>query len=557
MGLRQGLVRSACTLLCAGAAIALAPAGALASTSEQSILMDDSQLIYASPAHVTAKMEQIAELGINRVKVSVVWSLVAPDPNSKTKPKFDATNPNAYPASGWQRYDLIVQLAQQLGIGVYFQLTAPAPAWAVSPGAKPPEYSWSHEPNPTDFAQFAEAVGERYSGTFVPPPGSVSSPPPVVSLPVASTTVSVPNPTTTTTTTTAASSGAPLPAVTWWGIWNEPNEHAWLSPQTRVYDRHTVAYSPLLERELTNAGYSGLAASGHQHDTILIGETASRGSVTPVPFVQDLYCVNSRYQPLRGTAAAALGCPTSGSRASFVAANPGLFRAAGFAHHPYSFDHAPNTPFATQPNVITLANLGKLERALDGSLHAYGQREGMPFYLTEWGYKTNPPNPFVHTSLAEQATWLNEGEYMTWKMPRVRALAQYLLYDTPPRQGAKPGTLSYWSTFQTGLYYAGGKPKPALAAFRLPIWLPSARHGRSVAVWAELRPARRDNVQTAEIEYRSNPKAKWSILTSVKATDPEGFVYQHVAIPHKGMIRLAWYDTTVGGVDYSRTVAIS
>jgi hypothetical protein len=550
------MIRTVCALLCAAAAVALAPASALASGSEQSVLMDDSQLIYASPAHVTAKMEQIAELGINRVKVSVVWSLVAPNPNSNTKPKFNATDPNAYPASSWQRYDLVVQLAHELGIGVYFQLTAPAPAWAVRPGAKPPEYSWSHEPNPTEFGQFAEAVGKRYSGTFIPPENEQPAPPPPVTLPVGGTTVTVPGTSTAPSSTPTSTGTTPLPDVTWWGIWNEPNEHAWLSPQTRRYAGRTVPYSPLLERQLTNAGYTGLAAGGHAHDTILIGETASRGSVTPVPFVQDLYCVGSRYQPLRGTAAAALGCPTSGSRAAFVSANPGLFQAAGFAHHPYSFDHQPNTPFATQPSVITLANLGKLERALDGSLHAYGQPMGMPFYLTEWGYKTDPPNPFVHTSLAQQAIWLNEGEYMTWRMPRVRALAQYLLYDTPPRQGAKPGTLSYWSTFQTGLFYAGGKAKPSLAAFRLPIWLPEARHGRRVAIWAELRPGVRDGAQSAVMQYRADSRARWTSLSNVKTSSSEGFIYENIDIPHPGMIRLAWLDTTTGGMDYSRTVTI-
>ena len=55
-------------------------------------------------------------------------------------------------------------------------------------------------------------------------------------------------------------------------------------------------------------------------------------------------------------------------------------------------------------------------------------------------------NPFVRTSLGQQEVWLNEGEYMAWKDPRVRALAQFLLVDDKPRQTAKPGTRAYWST---------------------------------------------------------------------------------------------------------------
>jgi hypothetical protein len=539
------LAALAAALVVAGSGLGAAAAPARASTTERSILMDDEQLIYASPAHVEASMEQMAKLGIDTVKVSVVWSLVAPDATARRAPHFDATDPNAYPDGAWARYDLVDELAHQLGLGLYFQLTAPAPDWAVQPGARGPEHFWSHEPNPTEFGEFAEAVGRRYNGSFVPPAGT---PDPLVSLPFG---LSLG-----TTAGTGSFTSQPLPPVTWWGIWNEPNEHAWLSPQLRRYHGRTVPFSPLLERRLTDAGYGGLVDAGHVHDTILIGELASGGSVEPIPFVRDLYCLGPRYRPLRGSAAAALGCPASGSGADFVDAHPALFHAAGFAHHPYSFDHEPNTPFASAPATITLANLGALERALDRSLRAYRQRAGMPFYLTEWGYKTNPPNPFVHTSLSQQATWLNEGEYMSWRDPRVKALAQYLLYDSLPRQGAAPGTLSYWSTFQSGLYYHDGRAKPSLDAFRLPIWLPRARPGRRVTVWAELRPAKHTGPQSGVIDFRASPAASWTPLVTVQTANSEGFVLAHVNIPRRGMIRLAWSDPASGAVDYSRTVPI-
>jgi hypothetical protein len=35
--------------------------------------------------------------------------LVAPDPASATKPKFDATDPNAFPTGAWDRYDTLVR----------------------------------------------------------------------------------------------------------------------------------------------------------------------------------------------------------------------------------------------------------------------------------------------------------------------------------------------------------------------------------------------------------------------------------------------------------------
>ncbi len=61
-------------------------------------------------------------------------------------------------------------------------------------------------------------------------------------------------------------------------------------------------------------------------------------------FIQALYCVNSDYQPLSGAQATALACPAS--RKAFVAADPALFDATGYAHHPYSFYLAPNVRFS-------------------------------------------------------------------------------------------------------------------------------------------------------------------------------------------------------------------
>ena len=145
-------------------------------------------------------------------------------------------------------------------------------------------------------------------------------------------------------------------------------------------------------------------------------------------------------------------------------------------------------------NVITLANLAALERLMNGIFATYGQGRsgGVPLYMTEWGYKTNPPNPFVHTTLDQQAAWLNQGEYITFREPYVRALTQFELVDTGPKAGESPvGSIGYWSTFQTGLMFQDGSPKPSMAAFRIPIWLPRSpprRFGRGLGPAAPRRP---------------------------------------------------------------------
>ena len=80
-----------------------------------------------------------------------------------------------------------------------------------------------------------------------------------------------------------------------------------------------------------------------------------------------------------------------------------------------------------------LADLGRLEQALDRSVAAYGVTRRLPIYLTEYGYETNPPNPFRGVAPATQAAYLDEAEYLAWRDPRVRTLSQFLLRDSRPR----------------------------------------------------------------------------------------------------------------------------
>jgi hypothetical protein len=553
--LRLALIALTGSVLLSG----LASASARADTTEPMILMDDQAFIYASPARVEANLEQAASLGVNVVKVSVVWSLVAPDPSSTTEPHFNASDPSAYPAGAWARYDRVVEDAKALGLRVYFQITAPAPLWAVNPDDVPAyDHNWSHQPNPTLFGQFVTAVAKRYSGSYVPGASAANSGSTSGTSGIGGGLLSpITGTGSTPTASPSADSGQPLPAVTMWGIWNEPNERGWLSPQVLRVDGHNEPRAAEMVRALYNAGYRALAATGHANDTILIGETASGGDTRVIPFLRELYCVGPRDEPLTGRAAALIDCPTSGDRQSFVVDNPGLFAISGWAHHPYSFSQAPDVPFKNAPWVITMANLGVLERNLDRIDRAYREPTGLPLYLTEWGYMTDPPNPYVHTSLGEQETWLDEGYYMSYEMPRVKSMAQFELYDSPPVAGARPGSVKYWSNFESGLEYLDGHPKPAYAAFRLPIWLPSQRPGRHVTVWMQIRPAHVAGNPTGVLEFQPAGRSRWTTLARVTTNSPEGFILTHISIPGRGRVRLAWGDPVTRAIYFSRTVPIT
>jgi hypothetical protein len=204
---------------------------------------------------------------------------------------------------------------------------------------------------------------------------------------------------------------------------------------------------------------------------------------------------------------------------------------------------------------VTLHNLGSLEGLLNRIFATYGQSRsgGVPIYLSEWGYKTNPPNPFVHTTLAEQAAYINQGEFMAWTLPWVKSISQFLLIDDQPKAEAAVGSRRYWSSYQTGLVKLGGTPKPAYDAFRIPMWVPRARHGPRVTVWAQLRPADHSALQYAVVEYRRAGSGGWSQLTELVTGSPRGFAVAHVSIPAGGDIRVAWLNPGNGAVYYSRT----
>lgn len=501
-----------------GAAVAVAglvvPGQAWASNTQTSMLQDDNQIIYSTPQHEVAVLKELHALGVDVVKVSVVWWLLAPDPTASKPPKFDATNPAAYPPGAWGRYDLLVRTAHQLGIKVYFQITPLDPKWAKARRNPPEGKPLGRAPDLRLFSEFVKAVGTRYSGHY----------------------------------------GSPaLPRVSMWGIWNEPNWPNWLNPWHRKVHGVTEHSQPPIYRGMVNAAYRSLKASGHGHDTILIGESSNAGTIQPMTFLEDLYCVGSKFKLLKGRGAAVVGCPKKPNRAKFVKSNPGLFKMTGWAHHPYG------RPGNARQGWVTIYNLATMERGLNNIFHAYGHRrpKGVSLYLTEWdgALHTNPPDPFYSTTLKQQAIWTDQGEYIAWRIGYVKTLCQFLLVDDSPNKGAKKGSKKYYNTPTGGLIFATGKPKPALQAFRIPIWLPTPKPGKHVTVWGQLRPADHHKPQRGKIEFQRQGSHKWIVLRKVKTTNPEGFIYTHVAVGRPGKVRLAW-QASKHHTDYSRSVTV-
>jgi hypothetical protein len=489
------------------------------------MFQDDRYLIDSPTPAVTRTLDALRALGVDRLRITVLWSSIAPRAGARAAPLgFDGSDPGAYPPAAWAPYDRVLELARARDIAVNFDVTAPGPLWAMRPGPPSVRLANHYAPSAREFGRFVLAVGRRYGGTYTPP-----------------------------------GAGSALPRVTYWSIWNEPNQPGWLAPQRTAAG---AMVSARLYRGYVDAAVAALDRSGHRSDTILIGELAPEGDETPrvenpvppIPFLDALYCVDASQRPQLGARAAALGCPNS--RAAFVAANPGLFDATGFAHHPYSFFLAPGTSMSDR-NFVPLSDLGRLERALDAIFGAYGVKRALPLYLTEYGYETNPPNPFRGVSPATQAAYLDQAAYMAWRDPRVRTLSQFLLVDSAPDTAYPRGSVRYWSTFQTGLLYRDGAPKPSFYSYRLPIFIasPSFAAGGRVPVWGMLRAAANGGSRRARIQWSGGGAGGWRTLAVVTVRGPTGGFTADVSPPGSGVIRVGWAAPGAAPV-YSRTVAV-
>jgi hypothetical protein len=516
---------------CALAGLLAAP-GALAST-EQVSMIEDNTALAADPAGTVAK---VRATGATVLKVAVYWNEIAPDPMSPRFPAhFNPADPGDY-GNGFAFLDAVVHWATVDGIKVLFNVTgspnAGAPLWADGPGKPATLHNGTWKPSAAQFKAFVTALGTRYSGHYTP-----------------------------------RGDGAPLPRVSMWSIWNEPNYGPELSPQ--AIDGNTVYEGAVVYRSLLGAAWQALGATGHRvgSDTILIGELAPRGESTggqpgvsggtkPILFLDALYCTTPSGRRMTGRLARLTGCP--GSPRAFRAANPALFQASGFADHPYTQGIYPTMPtYGCPPNTFCwnghtsdpyyadFAELPRLERTLDHLQSLYGSGRRFAIWNTEFGYWTNPPDRQRHSlPQATAALYMNEAEYLSYSNPRIASYSQYQLYD--------PST----PVFSSGLLFHNGRPKLALQAFTLPLYLPqtTASHPASLRVWGAARAAGAYGDHQVQIQFAPRG-GRFAPVKTVAIGNLRGYFLTTVPFTRSGTVRLAWNGPA--GTEYSRTQAVT
>jgi hypothetical protein len=456
-------VLAALCLLC------LAPAGASANGNAELSVMDDVLLLGAPQEEVDRNMALFSSLGADRLRVSAFWNQLAPDAGSRTKPEgFDGANPSD-PRYGWAPLDRVVTSAAQHGLRVMISISTPAPLWATAPSEQPNQVL---SPSPAEFADFTQAVVQRYAGF-----------------------------------------------VDHWGISNEPNQGVWLQPQS---DRSGLI-APHLYRDLVQAAYPRIKAGDPVDSVALVGELAASGvdrrgataSIRPLRFLRAMACVDERYRPVR-----------SGRCRGF---QPVPLDAIG--HHPYQLLLAPKRR-STSPDDAAISDGRRLLRVVDrlvrvGALRPSAGRRPNVFY-TEFGYQTNPPDPFAGVSLRTQNRYLQQAARIASRTPRVLGFNQFRLTDGP-LNGAGP---TRFEEFQSGLLFENRGIKPSYRSFPHPFLVEGDRF------WGQVRPGARHSVR---VEHRRRSSGRWRRVAQV-LTNGRGYFSFRLPGRRPGQYRYSYTD---------------
>jgi hypothetical protein len=152
----------------------------------------------------------------------------------------------------------------------------------------------------------------------------------------------------------------------------------------------------------------------------------------------------------------------------------GRIPASGIAYHPYT---ARGGPLVTPRNGddASIGQLSRITRTLDRLARHGKLRRRLPIWITEYGFQTNPPDPFQYR-IGKVPGFMDRSEWLAFHNRRVASYSQYTLVDDPLGPG---GGFSRFAGFQQGLRFSDGRAKPGVyAAFQMPAFVKLGRHRR-------------------------------------------------------------------------------
>jgi hypothetical protein len=251
-----------------------------------------------------------------------------------------------------------------------------------------------------------------------------------------------------------------------WEIWNEPNQVGGLRPNSpAVYVRQLLnpAY-----RALHRVNPANMVGGG------VTSPRATRTALSAIVFMHGMHAAGALLD--------------------------------AYSHHPYprAFGRGRlESPLQVLPcgQILTMANLQCLVADVKRN---FGPKR---IWLTEYAYKTNPPDRWRGVSPALQARYIGESALRVYKASRVDLLIQFMVRDEP--------VVGRWAS---GLFTAQDVVKPSFYAFMLP-FAEASRHGNRTVLWGQVRPGAGD--EPYFIVRRSG--SHWFRVGDVGLTSPRGF----------------------------------
>jgi hypothetical protein len=266
-----------------------------------------------------------------------------------------------------------------------------------------------------------------------------------------------------------------------WEIWNEPNQLGGLDPNSpRLY-----------VRQLLNPAVAALHAADPRN-VVAGGATsprATRTALSAVSFMRGMRLAGARFDV--------------------------------YSHHPYPRwfgPGRPETPLQTLPCTrwLTMASLQCLLRDVTRN---FGPKH---VWLTEYAYKTNPPDRHRGVAPALQARYLAEAARRVYQAPRVDLLINFLIRDEP--------VVGRWAS---GFFTAGEAVKPSFFSFMLPL-AEVSRRGGTTTLWGQVRP--RFGPQPYLLQRWS--RSRWVPVGTVAITGKAGFFTRVVYAPRGSKFRV-------------------
>jgi hypothetical protein len=251
-----------------------------------------------------------------------------------------------------------------------------------------------------------------------------------------------------------------------WEVWNEPNQRGGLDPNSpRLYVQRllnpTVKTLHALDRRNVVAGGA-------------TSPRATKTALSAVTFMRGMRRAGARFDV--------------------------------YSHHPYPRwlgRGRPETPLQTLPCTqwLTMASLQCLLRHVARN---FGPKH---VWLTEYAYKTNPPDRFRGVAPDLQARYLAEAARRVYQAPRVDLLINFLIRDE--------AVVGRWAS---GFYTAREAIKPSFFSFMLPL-VEVSRHGGRTTLWGQVRP--RFGPQPYLLQRRW--RGRWVPIGRISVTGNAGF----------------------------------